>query len=221
MKAPIDPKLRNAGSSTLLVILVIVSFCVVVGLMIKSSSKFSKAANGEREVGKQEGAVESTFDVFETYDSIMDGAAGDSAPVDAAPKKAAPSGAGLPMHLTDRPPAKEFVPKAASPTAVPTKAEGDAPAAAGSTGALNSANDGLEALTPDGTIWPHPGGENSESRLAEGALPLPSARDAAGNASVVEHILPDSGITPISGMRRISWMSVSDSICPPCTRSGL
>ena len=31
----------------------------------------------------------------------------------------------------------------------------------------------------------------------------------------------DSGITPISGVRRISWMSSSDSIWPPATRFGL
>ena len=31
----------------------------------------------------------------------------------------------------------------------------------------------------------------------------------------------DSGITPISGMRRISWMSSTDSIWPPTTRVGL
>jgi hypothetical protein len=33
--------------------------------------------------------------------------------------------------------------------------------------------------------------------------------------------LSDSGITPISGVRRISWMSSSESICPPATRPGL
>ena len=31
----------------------------------------------------------------------------------------------------------------------------------------------------------------------------------------------DSGITPISLMRRMSWMSSSDSMCPSCTRPGL